>query len=175
MSVLPDAPARPVNAFDPEFLADLEEMDTLETTLEAELAGPWTIRPLEGEFGLYRLWEGPELGSIPEARFGEMSDALRFLAATLPAGRESTIRVGESREEGGFPVWSCGTRIGRLRWASEPLVQSLHVMDNLSRSPYFLTALIVAAGPQVIREVGKMLRQGLPAWRSGSLGIFGQP
>ena len=48
-------------------------------------------------------------------------------------------------------------------------------MESLSRSPYHLAALIVAAGPQVIREVGKMLRQGVPAWRSGSLGIFGQP
>jgi hypothetical protein len=175
MSILHDAPAQPVNAFDPEFLADLEEMDTLETTLEAELAGPWKIHRVDGEFGLYRLWESPEAGSAPEAVFGEMSDALRFLAATLPAGRESAIRIEERREGCGFPVWSYGTRIGQLRWSSEPLVQSLHAVEHLSRSPYYLTALIVAAGPQVIREVGKMLRQGVPAWRSGSLGIFGQP
>lgn len=174
MSVLPNLPAEPVNAFDPEFLADLEEMDTLEATLEAELAGPWRIHRVDDEFGLYRLWESPEMGSTPEAVFGEMSDALRFLAATLPAGRESAIRIEERHKEG-FPVWSYGTRIGRLRWSSEPLVQSFHAVETLSRSPYYLTALIVAAGPQVIREVGKMLRQGVPAWRSGNLGIFGRP
>lgn len=170
----PPAPAD-ANAFDPDFLTDLEEIDALDTMMEAELAGPWRIHRGEGGLGLYRLWDRPEQGAAPEACFREMGDALRFLAATLPAGREMALRLGTSRQESGFPLWSHGTRIGSLRCSSEPLVQSLHALETLARSPYHLTALIVSAGPLVIREVGKMLRQGLPAWREGDLGIFGEP
>ncbi len=58
----------PANAFHPDFLKSLDRHDDPLTAAEAMTGGFWRVVPLpEEHFGLFRVWESPELGDEPFA------------------------------------------------------------------------------------------------------------
>ena len=51
---------RTKNAFSEEFLARVDMLDEIGSSLEAELAGPWKVLAIEEGFGLYEPWQDAE-------------------------------------------------------------------------------------------------------------------
>jgi len=162
---------RQANAFSPAFLALLEELDEVETALEAELAGPWKIVANESGYALLRVYEAIGDGQQPEAVFKELPSALRFYAVLPAVGRPPLVVMDSSRQEGWYVLTSEGLPLGGLRVFNESFVHAAHVAGCLSRAPLSLTALLLASGPQAIREVGRILKRLLKAADAGKPGL----
>jgi len=160
-------PERQVNAFSPAFLALLEELDEVETALEAELAGPWKIVATDNGYELLRVYEETGDGHQPEAVFKDLPSALRFFAVLPAVGRPPLVVMDNSRREGWFVLTSEGFPVGGLRVFNESFVHAAHVAGCLTRAPLSLAALLLASGPQAIREVGRILRRLLKPAEAG--------
>jgi len=102
------------NAFTVEFLQRLDEIGEPDGAHEADVAGPWAIRPVSYRgatgFAVLREWEGLEngdgAGDLPYAVFGRREVAL-LAAAVLPApGREPLFRLATEPDAEGFPLVS---------------------------------------------------------------------
>lgn len=52
-----------------------------------------------------------------------------------------------------------GGPVGFLRLFNDELMQAVHVADCVTRFPLALSALLMAAGPRAIQEVGRILRR----------------
>jgi hypothetical protein len=92
-----DRPQPRINAFSPEYLSALRERDeTSVSALEAELAGPWTVREHEQRFHLFRDWESFEAGHRPFASFETREDAVLFLTALRMLARPPQFRGREA-------------------------------------------------------------------------------
>jgi hypothetical protein len=147
------------NAIDAEFLKRLEEMDEPPTAQEADLAGPWRVEPLPeeagGGFGLFRQWR-----SQPFARFESVWMA-RLVAALLPGlGREAAYRFKEEREPEGWAIQSreaWGEVVGHVEVFDPALIDALHVVDGLMRSPRSLALLLEACGKVTLERAGAIL------------------
>jgi len=116
---------RPGNAFTVDFLQRLDEIGEPDGAHEADVAGPWAVRPVLYSggtgFAVLREWEslpqeGGEsadgaqaagtagAGDVPYAVFRQREMAL-LTAAVLPAtGRELLFRLGTEPDAHGFPV-----------------------------------------------------------------------
>jgi hypothetical protein len=82
----PRVSTTPPNAFDPTFLARVQEGDEPLTAAEADLAGPWKIEPCldhPGAVAVLRAWESQEKGDLPEAVFWH-DETATLCAALLP-------------------------------------------------------------------------------------------
>ncbi len=172
----------PQNAFTEDFLRRLDQEGEPDGAHEADVAGPWVIRPvpyLGGTgFALWREWESADTGDVPYAVFSRRDTAL-LAAAVLPAtGRERLCRLGSEPDEEGFPVQVAGTPeaghspvppapagrpsplpAGHLRDFDEDLAAALHLVEALVRSPLALARLIEAAGYVAIEKAGRILHR----------------
>src|SRR5258708_5363709 len=132
------------NAFTVEFLQRLDEIGEPDGAHEADVAGPWTIRPVlyrgATGFAVLREWEslengdGDGAGDVPYAVFGRREVAL------LAAG-----------------VGSLPAAAGHLRDFDEALAGALHLAAALVRSPVALAWLLEAAGHVALEQAGRIL------------------
>lgn len=151
------------NAFDSEFLRDLDRRDEPSTGPEAETAGPWWVSPLpHGGWGVFGSPHSTDPHE-PIARFLHREHAL-VAAAVLPGtGRDPEIRLDSRERSEGFALLSAdGRPIGALRNFDQPLADALHVVDCLLRSPAALANLLEAAGATALTRAGRILRSALP-------------
>ena len=160
----------PPNAFSPEFLADARAREESLTTAEAEFSGPWKLEPLPGHPGwvaVLREWESLEEGDVPEAVFREEETAV-FCKVALPAiERERLYHLrGSASPDGelpdGYPVVAVhgekGPQVrGYLRHYNPAIVEALHIVEALNRSPAALAELLDAAGGGALEQVGRAL------------------
>ena len=153
------------NAFTADFLDRLDESGEPDGAHEADVAGPWAVRPvpyLGGTgFAVVRDWEGEgaDAGDLPYAVFRRRDMAL-LAAAVLPAtGRERLFRLETEADAHGFPL--VGLRplpaAGHLRDFDEALADALHLVAALVRSPVALAALLEAAGHVALAQAGRIL------------------
>lgn len=166
-------PAGAPNAFDPEFLGVLEELSEVETGAEVEFGGPWKIEAAEGGYALLRVWQAAGEGDEPEALLASFHDALRFFAVLPALGRDPRVRMAQDEDAGGFALRGPGGPVGHLRLFNDELMQAVHVADCVTRSPLALSALLIAAGPQAIQEVGRILRQAAERGPESGRGVLG--
>jgi len=159
----PSGPAPRV--FYPEFLARLREVDGPLTAAEAEYAGPWRMEPVPGgpgEVAVVRAWESLAEGDVPRGVFRQ-EDVARLWAVALPlAGREPLFHLGEQEEERGYPVTAVegeqGTQVcGWLSLFEPQVVDVVHVLQGLLRSPVALAALLETAGSEALAQVDRIL------------------
>lgn len=149
------------NAFTQEYLVAIHNDDEPVHAAEAELAGPWRIVKQEGQFALYREWEGPELGDEPFLVTRDITIAKIFQLALQVSARHSLFQSGTVAEPSGFPVLSEGHAVAHTRLFHQDALPSAHTLSCLVRSPSALAALIELAGPLTQEAVGRLLNQRL--------------
>jgi hypothetical protein len=160
---MPTSDARgTTNAFTKEFLDGLREQDEPVLSMEGETTGPWELRRETDGWALYRLWEGPEHGDVPEAAFKHRDVGLLFLAVWPAVGRDPVFRLATERSRGGFALESGTAAVGGLRTFNDELLYAAHVAACVVRSPLGLAALFEAAGPIVQEKVGQILGRRMP-------------
>jgi hypothetical protein len=153
------------NAFRRSFLHRIAEHDEPFTAGEADMAGPWHVEELPGGlFGLYRVGESHTRGFQPTAVFRDRSLAL-LSAAVLPGtGREAAFRLQKEAGPEGFLVetGNGAEPVGHLAFFDESLIDALHVVESLTRSPKALADLLEAAGPLALEHAGVILESRFP-------------
>src|SRR3954452_24911255 len=153
------------NAFSPSFLHRISQRDESPTAGEADVAGPWRILEMPGQrFGVFRLGESPERGHRPTAVFRERWLAL-MAAAVLPGtGRDAAFRLSKECGPGGFAVetGNGAEPVGHLELFDEKLIEALHVVERLVRSPEALAHVLEAAGPLALERAGAVLDARVP-------------
>lgn len=170
------------NAFDPSFLEELARRGETPSAQDAEMSGPWTVKPMPGNrWGVFREWEDPDgeggngpaeessvglRGDDPEAVFDHREHAL-LTAAVLPAtGRDPLFKLNPVDRPEGYAVESVwGDRwvgtVGRIPRFHPEIIDALHVAESVVRSPVSLAHLLEAAGPTALRLAGRILRRKL--------------
>jgi len=160
----------PPNAFTPAFLEQLQEDSEPLTAAEAELAGPWKQEPVPGHPGavaILRVWETLMSGDVPQGVFRHEETAA-LCSAVLPlVEREPLFHLSEVPEPkaplpGGYPVIATfgeegPTVCGWLPRYHPEIVAALHLLEALVRSPQSLAAVLAAAGPATLAQVGRCL------------------
>jgi len=163
------SPLTPPNIFSAEFLDKLRERDEPITAFEAEFGGPWKVEPVAGRPGalaVLRRWESLEVGDVPEGIFWHPETAA-LLEVCLPIlAREPRFHLEDAEAPEGYPVTAVfgeqgPVLAGWLRHAELQTVEALHLLDGVVRSPAALAALLKAAGPIAIEQVGRILAGGL--------------
>jgi hypothetical protein len=151
------------NAFTRPFLEKLGEVDEPPTAGEADVAGPWTVEEIANVgFGLFRAGEGWSRGFRPAAVFFLRPVAL-LAAAVLPGtGRDAAFRLHRDAGPAGYAVESAGRIAGHLPLFDERLVDALHVVEMIVRSPESLAALLEAAGALALERAGAILEERYP-------------
>ncbi len=143
------------NAFSSSFLHRIGERDEPPASGEADAAGPWRVLELPGRgFGLFRLGE-----DVPAAVFRERWLALLAQAVFPGTGRDFAYRLQKEAGPDGFGIKSGngGEVVGRLELFDERLIDALHVVDCLLRSPESLASLLEAAGQVALERAGAIL------------------
>ena len=130
------------------------------TVAEAEHAGPWTVQAQESGFAVLR-----EADDEADARLAERETAL-LLAAVFPAlGREPRYQLVTKEGAAGVDVRSFGggrlEKVGWLRHRHPEIVEALHVVEWLLRSPASLALLLEAASYEVLAHAGRILDRRL--------------
>ena len=139
------------------YLERLHEAEEVAGGREAELEGPWRVEEAGEGWAVLRHWESLDFGHRPVARLRSQETAL-LLAALLPAlGRDVLYRLREG--EGGFVLESAGEEAGEVFRFHDRVAESLHLVEQLVRSPRALTYLLRAAGPTAQELVGQMLAE----------------
>lgn len=167
MSSPPGRPGASLNAFNEEFLALLRERSEPHTAAEADLCGPWRLEPAGGErVAVLREWESLAAGDLPEAVLAREETALLMRAALAALGREPLFSLRGDPTAEGFPVEAVFGKkgvqvVGWLRLYNPELVEALHVLESVVRSPVALASLLEAAGPLALERVGQILRRRL--------------
>jgi len=144
------------NAFTVDFLKRLDEIGEPDGAHEADVAGPWAVRPVLYRggtgFAVLREWESTEVetdsaggagraGDIPYAVFRRREVAL-LAAAVLPAtGRELLFRLDTEPDADGFPVIASVTVSPRR---AEPAARSAETLAKTS--PAAATPAMARAG-----------------------------
>ena len=135
------------------------------TSGEADVAGPWHVEEIPGEgHGIFRLGESLERGFEPYAVFRSRTHAL-LAAAVLPGtGRDPAFRLQKEAGPEGFLVetGNGAEPVGHLALFDESLVDALHVVESLTRSPMALANLLEAAGPLALEHAGVILDSRFP-------------
>jgi hypothetical protein len=167
----PSTPTPP-NAFDPDFLEEVQSDAEPLTAAEADLAGPWKREPVPGHPGavaVVRVWEDQAAGDVPQAVFLH-DETAEICAALLPlVEREPLFHLSDAPDSGpdaclpgGYPVLATfgeqGPAVsGWLPRYHPEIVFSLHVIEALLRAPQSLARILAAAGPGVLAQVGRIL------------------
>jgi len=112
----------------------------------------------DDHFGLFRVWENPELGDEPFATLSDRETAL-LAAAFLPlvARARSFSTHSEDAAPGGPVLYRDGRAVGRLRYSDPELTEALNLADGLARSPASIASFLEAAGAAALVQVGKIL------------------
>src|SRR4029077_19242602 len=147
---LPDRSGHPLNAFDADFLARLEDRDEPlaaegaggagEEPLSAEAAewaGPWRLNKTLDGLELYRLGESAWRGHRPFGRFLHRSDGLLAMAM-IACRREAAYRLMSQLDAPGYAVQSraaWGEAVCWLAVFDEELVSGLCWAEALMASP----------------------------------------
>jgi hypothetical protein len=148
-----------INAFSPEYLAALRERDeTSGNALEAELAGPWTVREHDQRHHLFREWESFEMGHRPFGSFATREDALLFLTALRMLAWPPLFR---GREGGSAPadhrIEREGEDAGATRTLLPDLLLAANVLARLVRSAPDLANVLGLAGGTTQESTGEIL------------------
>lgn len=155
-----DDSTRSRNAFSASFLRRISERDEPPQAGEADTAGPWRILELPGQrFGVFRLGESLSLGHQPVAILEQRWLAL-LVAAVLPGtGRDLAFRLDKVSGPEGFALalGNGAEAAGVLKLFHQRLVEALHVVERLVRSPEALADLLEAAGPLAMERAGAIL------------------
>jgi hypothetical protein len=154
-----DRPQACVNAFSPEYLSALRERDeTSGGALEAELAGPWTVREHGQRYHLFREWESFEAGHRPFGSFATREDAHLFLSALrmlswppLFKGRETASAPADHRIE------REGEDVGVTRTVHPDLLLAANVLARLVRSAPDLANVLGLTGGTTQESTGEIL------------------
>jgi hypothetical protein len=151
------------NAFTHPFLQRLGELDEPPSAGEADVAGPWEVEEIPGfGFGLFRAGESPERGFRPAAVFDRRPVAL-LAAAVLPGtGRDAAFRLHKNAGAAGYAVESAGEVAGHIALFDERLVDALHVVEMVVRSPLALANLLEGAGSIALGRAGVILDKRFP-------------
>ncbi len=154
-----DRPQPPVNAFSPQYLSALRERDeTSESALEAELAGPWTLREHDERFHLFREWEGFETGHQPFASFATRENGVLFLTALRMLAQPPLFRGRETSSlPAGHLVERAGEIAGATRAYQPDLLLAANVLAGLARSAADLANLLGLAGGATQEIAGEIL------------------
>ena len=131
----------------------------MRTAEEAEYAGPWKLAGREDGVALTRLYEEAGGDRPPEGLFADLATALRFYAVLPAVSRPPLIEIDSESAAGWYAVRSEGAPVGKLRVFHDRFADAAHVAEAITRSPLSLAALLLAAGPQAIREVGRILQR----------------
>jgi hypothetical protein len=129
------------------------------------MAGPWRVLelPVRG-FGLFRTGESPARGHRSAAVFRQRWLAL-LAAAVLPGtGRDAAFRLQKDSGPEGFTVetGNGGEMVGHLELFDPNLIEALHVVEGLLRSPEALAGLLEAAGQVALERAGTILDERVP-------------
>jgi len=115
------------NAFNVEFLQRMDEIGEPDGAHEADVAGPWAVRPVLYHggtgFAVLREWEslrekgagGAGTGNAPDVPYAvfRRREVALLTAAVLPAtGRELLVRLDTEPDAQGFPVIASVTPSG---------------------------------------------------------------
>ncbi len=160
----------PPNAFDPDFLEELQSAGEPLTAAEAELAGPWKEQPMPGHPGavaVVRAWEDLAQGDVPQGVFCH-SETAAICSALLPVvEREPLFHLSETPDPGaplpgGYPVIATfgeqGPAVcGWLPRYHPGIIAALHLIEALLRAPQSLAQILAAAGPGTLAQVGRYL------------------
>jgi hypothetical protein len=151
------------NVFTRPFLEKFGEVDEPPTAGEADVAGRWEVEEIPHHgFGLYRTGEGWSRGLQPAAVFARRSVAL-LAAAVLPGtGRDAAFRLHKDADPSGYAVESAHGIDGHLALFDERLVDALHVVEMIVRSPESLADLLEAAGSLALERAGAILESRFP-------------
>ena len=154
-----DRPLTRVNAFSPEYLSALRERDeTSGSALEAELAGPWTVREHDQLHHLFREWESFEKGHFPFGTFANREDALLFLTALRMMSWPPLFKV---REPTSAPedhrIEREGEDVGVTRTFQPDLILAANVLARLVRSAPDLANVLGLAGGTTQENTGEIL------------------
>jgi hypothetical protein len=126
------------------------------------MAGPCvSLRCPTSGSGVFRLGESPERGHRPVAVFRERWLAL-LAAVILPGtGRDAAFRLYKESGPGGFAIETDngGEPVGHSQLFDERLIEALHVVERLVRSPEALANVLEAAGPLALERAGAVLRR----------------
>ncbi len=165
----PNNPTRPAadHAFDPDFLADLDQQDDPPTSGDLAHSGPLRIEELaDGRFALYRPWSDQEEGAEPCAVFAAQEESLAVMTAgilpLMAGGRGYWMRASQTSEPG-RELCRHGRAVGRLRHLDEEALAILNFCEALVRSPESIAAILESAGAPVLRVAGKILALRLAA------------
>lgn len=148
------------NAFSASFLRRITERDEPPLAGEADSAGPWRILELPGRrFGVFRLGESLSRGHQPVATLEERWLALLVTAVLPGTGRDLAFRLDKESGPEGFllSAGNGGEAVGVTKLFDEKLVEALHVVESLIRSPEALANLLEAAGPLAMERAGAIL------------------
>ena len=147
-----------LNAFSREYLDAVDKRDEPATALEADTAEPWELRPSGKRFALFRPWESFEKGDRPPGvfRFREIGLLFRLIWPAVGRDRIFTLRTTPTAE--GYAVKSTDDAIvAFLRDFNPDVTFAAHIAGYLLRSPYALALLVWLAGPNVQKQVGRIL------------------
>jgi len=148
---------QPPTVFVAGYLERLHEAEETAGGAEAELEGPWRVEEDGAGWAVLRQWESLAAGHRPVARLRTQEAAL-LLAALLPGlGREVLYRLREAG--GGFVLENAGEEVGEVFRFHDRVAESIHLVEQLVRSPRALTYLLRAAGPTAQEMVGQMLAE----------------
>jgi hypothetical protein len=151
------------NAFTQPFLQRLGELDEPPSAGEADVAGPWDVEEIPGfGFGLFRKGESWNRGFPPAAVFARRPVALLAAAALPGTGRDAAFRLHKDAGPAGYAVESAGEVAGHVALFDERLVDALHVLEMVARSPESLANLLEGAGSLALERAGVILEERFP-------------
>jgi hypothetical protein len=148
----------PSNIFVREFLDHIGRRKEPPAATEAAVAGPWHIEEVHSVFyAVYRSGESFARGHRPWAVFTNPTHAL-LIAALLPGtGRDPLFHLQKEVGPSGYAIEAGGEAIGHLAVFDDKLVDALHAIECLLRSPEALANLLEAAGGVVLERAGAVL------------------
>lgn len=146
------------NVFLKDFLRRLAERNEPRTSAEADVAGPWGVEAhCLTWYGVYRRGESATRGHVPAGAFANLSHALLAAAALPGTGRDPLFQLQKNAGPSGYAVEAGGEVIGHLAVFDDKVVDALHVLECLLRSPEALANLLEAAGGVVLERAGAAL------------------
>jgi hypothetical protein len=146
------------NVFLKDFLRRLGERDEPSSAAEADVAGPWGVEEFRLTwYGVYRRGESSTRGHLPALVSTDRHFALLAAAALPGTGRDPLFHLRKDPTPDGYPVEAGGEVIAYLPHFDEKLVDALHALECILRSPDALANLLEAAGAVALERAGAIL------------------
>ena len=141
------------NIFQPEFLERLSELPRSgsRTSFEADHAGPWSVIKVDDGFALQQA------GSMTVKAVFTHHETAHLMAAILPGvGRPRTFQAVAQTDRSGVIVEALQgpEKVGWLSSYSPELLEALHTVEFLLRSPAALAHFLQAASFESLAPAG---------------------